>query len=161
MAIDTETSSLNAAVAELIGVALATAPGKACYIPLRHRRLGADTQPQKGLDFGGEPSCEPEKNSLLDQIDIDVALARLKELCADPSVLKIGHNLKYDAHIFLHEGNGGFFLKAVDDTMCLSYVLDAGRTDRHGLDHLAANLLQVNTIKYEDIWEKGRSRFLC
>ncbi len=154
VAIDTETSSLNAAAAELVGVALATAPGKACYIPLRHRRPGGETE-QKDLDFGSETVAEPEQANLPDQIDIDVALARLKELCIDPSVLKIGHNLKYDAHIFLHEGNGGFSMKAVDDTMCMSYVLDAGRTDRHGLDHLATNLLQVNTIKYEDICGKG------
>ena len=138
VAIDTETTSLNAAAAELVGVALATAPGKACYIPLRHRRSG-DTEAQQGLDFASEPAIRQEQDSLPDQIDIDFALARLRELCADVSVLKVGHNLKYDAHIFLHEGNGGFSLKAVDDTMCLSYVLDAGRTERHGLDHLAAN----------------------
>ena len=63
VAIDTETSSLNAAAAELIGVALATAPGKACYIPLRHRRPGADTQPQKGLDFGNEPAVEQKRTA--------------------------------------------------------------------------------------------------
>ena len=158
VAIDTETTSLNAAAAELVGVALAIAPGKACYIPLRHRRPGANTKAQQGLDFGCVPSGEQEQNSLPDQIDLDFALARLRELCTDVSVLKVGHNLKYDAHIFLHEGNGGFSLKAVDDTMCLSYVLDAGRTDRHGLDHLAANLLQVDTIKYEDICGKGANQ---
>ena len=155
VAIDTETSSLNAAAAELVGVALATAPGKACYIPLRHCRKGAESETQKGLDFDNKPAGETEQNSSLDQINIDLALTRLKELCADSSVLKIGHNLKYDAHIFLHEGNGGFSVNPVDDTMCLSYVLDAGRTERHGLDHLATNLLQVNTIKYEDICGKG------
>ena len=158
VAIDTETTSLNAAVAELVGVALATAPGKACYIPLRHRRSGADREAQKGLDFGSEPASRQEQDSVPDQLNIDFALARLQELCTDVSVLKVGHNLKYDAHIFLHKSNGGFLLKTVDDTMCLSYVLDAGRTDRHGLDHLAANLLQVNTIKYEDICGKGANQ---
>lgn len=154
VAIDTETSSLNAAAAELVGVALATAPGKACYIPLRHRLPGADSGQQQGLDFGSDlPEKAPEHQ--LEQIDIEVALAKLKDLCVDSSVLKIGHNLKYDAHIFLHEGNGGFSLTSVDDTMCLSYVLDAGRTDRHGLDHLASNLLQVTTIKYEEVCGKG------
>ncbi len=158
VAIDTETTSLNAASAELVGVALATAPGKACYIPLRHRRSGANTEAQQGLDFGSVPSGGQEQNSSPNQIDVDFALARLQELCSDLSVLKVGHNLKYDAHIFLHKRNGGFSLKAVDDTMCLSYVLDAGRTDRHGLDHLAANLLQLDTIKYEDICGKGASQ---
>ena len=154
VAIDTETSSLNAAAAELVGVALATAPGRACYIPLRHRLAGADNSQQQGLDFGSEPADDAPETQL-EQIDIQAALSRLKELCNDSSVLKIGHNLKYDAHIFLHEGNGGFSLNAVDDTMCLSYVLDAGRTDRHGLDHLASNLLQVSTIKYEEVCGKG------
>ena len=125
VAIDTETTSLNAASAKLVGVALATAPGKACYIPLRHRRSGLGTEAQQGLDFGSESAARQEQDSLPDQIDLDFALARLQELCTDVSVLKVGHNLKYDAHIFLHEGNGGFSLKAVDDTMCISYVLDA------------------------------------
>ena len=155
VAIDTETTSLNAAEAELVGVALATAPGNACYIPLRHRLPEAHTEAQQGLVFGSELEIRQEQDSFPDQIDLDFALARLRELCTDVSVLKVGHNLKYDAHIFLHEGNGGFSLKAVDDTMCISYVLDAGRTERHGLDHLAANLLQVNTIKYEDVCGKG------
>ena len=155
VAIDTETTSLNAAAAELVGVALATAPGKACYIPLRHRRSGPGREAQQGLNFGSESAIRQEQDSLPEQIDLDFALERLRELCTDVSVLKVGHNLKYDAHIFLHEGNGGFSLKAVDDTMCISYVLDAGRTERHGLDHLAANLLQVNTIKYEDVCGKG------
>ena len=154
VAIDTETSSLNAAAAELVGVALATAPGKACYIPLRHRLPGADAGQQQGLDFGSEVT-EKAPEHQLEQIDMETALTKLKDLCIDSSVLKIGHNLKYDAHIFLHEGNGGFSLSSVDDTMCLSYVLDAGRTDRHGLDHLASNLLQVTTIKYEEVCGKG------
>ena len=85
VAIDTETSSLNAAAAKLIGVALATAPGKACYIPLRHYRLGTETEPQKGLDFGSEPAAEPEQDSQLVQIDIDSALARLRGLCESVS----------------------------------------------------------------------------
>ena len=155
VAIDTETTSLSAAAAELVGVALATAPGKACYIPLRHRRSGPGREAQQGLNFGSESAIRQEQDSLPEQIDLDFALERLQELCTDVSVLKVGHNLKYDAHIFLHEGNGGFSLRAVDDTMCISYVLDAGRTERHGLDHLAANLLQVNTIKYEDVCGKG------
>ena len=74
---------------------------------------------------------------------------------ADEAVLKIGHNLKYDMHILSQPRNGGLPVYPVDDTMCLSYVLDAGRTERHGLDHLALNLLQVQTIKYEDLCGKG------
>ena len=154
VAIDTETTSLNAAAAELVGVALATAPGKACYIPLRHRPPGTNAQGQHGLNFDNDAQADLSVAEI-EQIDTDQALARLQALCEDRSVLKIGHNLKYDAHIFLQKGNGGFDLNPVDDTMCLSYVLDAGRTDRHGLDHLASNLLQHSTIKYEDVCGKG------
>jgi len=152
VAIDTETTSLDAARAELVGVAMATSPGKGCYIPLRHMpagQAGTDT-PQQGLDFSA-----PEPPSQIKQIPYDTAIEALRGLLADEAVLKIGHNLKYDMHILSQPRNGGLAVYPVDDTMCLSYVLDAGRTERHGLDHLALNLLQVQTIKYEDLCGKG------
>ncbi|MEK9573534.1 MAG: DNA polymerase I [Alphaproteobacteria bacterium] len=152
VAIDTETTSLDAARAELVGVAMATSPGKGCYIPLRHipaGQAGTDT-PQQGLDFSA-----PEMPSQIKQIPYDTAIEALRGLLADEAVLKIGHNLKYDMHILSQPRNGGLAVYPVDDTMCLSYVLDAGRTERHGLDHLALNLLQVQTIKYEDLCGKG------
>ena len=152
VAIDTETTSLDAARAELVGVAMATSPGKGCYIPLRHipaGQAGSDT-PQQGLDFSA-----PEPPSQIKQIPYDTAIEALRGLLADEAVLKIGHNLKYDMHILSQPRNGGLPVYPVDDTMCLSYVLDAGRTERHGLDHLALNLLQVQTIKYEDLCGKG------
>ena len=152
VAIDTETTSLDAARAELVGVAMATSPGKGCYIPLRHvptRLAGSDT-PQQGLDFSA-----PKPPSQIKQIPYDTAIEALRGLLADEAVLKIGHNLKYDMHILGQPRNGGLPVYPVDDTMCLSYVLDAGRTERHGLDHLALNLLQVQTIKYEDLCGKG------
>ena len=152
VAIDTETTSLDAARAELVGVAMATSPGKGCYIPLRHipaGQAGTDT-PQQGLDFSA-----PEPLSQIKQIPYDTAIEALRGLLADEAVLKIGHNLKYDMHILSQPRNGGLAVYPVDDTMCLSYVLDAGRTERHGLDHLALNLLQVQTIKYEDLCGKG------
>ena len=129
VAVDTETSSLNAAEAELVGISLATAPGRACYIPLRHSH--PDSAPVDGFDFLSEdadPAPAPE------QIPFDTALAMLAPLFHNPSVLKIGHNLKYDSHVLSYPENGGITLSPIDDTMCLSYVLDAGRTERHGLD---------------------------
>ena len=90
VAIDTETSSLNAAAAELVGVSLALDAGKACYIPLRHRHPSADIE--SGFDFTSEQTEET-----LEQIDFDTAITLLKGLCEDPSVLKIGHNIKYDS----------------------------------------------------------------
>ena len=157
VAVDTETSSLDAARAELVGVAMATAPGCACYIPLRHVGPGTmptDGAPQGGLDFSA-PDPEAVVELHLQQIDFDTAMERLRALFVDPSVLKIGHNLKYDMHVLSQPRNGGLELSPVDDTMCLSYVLDAGRSERHGLDPLALNLLQVQTIKYEEVCGKG------
>ena len=153
VAIDTETTSLDAARAELVGVAMAVSAGRACYIPLRHVQPGqavSDT-PQQGLDFSAPSTPVPQ----IEQINYQAAIARLADLFADESVLKIGHNLKYDMHVLSQPRNGALALHPVDDTMCLSYVLDAGRTDRHGLDHLALNLLQVQTIKYEEVCGKG------
>ena len=153
IAIDTETTSLNASSASLVGVALATAPGKACYIPLRHVAPASEGAAQGGLDFAGD--AEVAETVMLEQMDEVEALSLLRGLCADPSILKIGHNLKYDAHVLSLEQNGGLSLTPVDDTMCLSYVLDAGRTERHGLDYLALSLLDIQTIKYQDVCGKG------
>ena len=153
IAIDTETTSLNASSASLVGVALATAPGKACYIPLRHVAPASEGAAQGGLDFAGD--AEVAETVMLEQMDEAEALSLLRGLCADPSLLKIGHNLKYDAHVLSLEQNGGLSLTPVDDTMCLSYVLDAGRTERHGLDYLALSLLDIQTIKYQDVCGKG------
>ena len=153
IAIDTETTSLNASSASLVGVALATAPGKACYIPLRHVAPASEGVAQGGLDFAGD--AEVAETVMLEQMDEAEALSLLRGLCADPSILKIGHNLKYDAHVLSLEQNGGLSLTPVDDTMCLSYVLDAGRTERHGLDYLALSLLDIQTIKYQDVCGKG------
>lgn len=150
VAIDTETSSLNAAAADLIGVSLATAAGRACYIPLRHRHKQADLE--AGFDF---LDADEEAGERIEQINFNTAMQMLKGLCEDASVLKIGHNLKYDSHVLGHAANGAIELHPVDDTMCLSYVLDAGRTERHGLDALALNMLGHQNIKYEDICGKG------
>ncbi|MFW2468325.1 MAG: DNA polymerase I, partial [Candidatus Puniceispirillaceae bacterium] len=139
--------------ASLVGVALATAPGKACYIPLRHVAPASEGAAQGGLDFAGD--AEVAETVMLEQMDEAEALSLLRGLCADPSILKIGHNLKYDAHVLSLEQNGGLSLTPVDDTMCLSYVLDAGRTERHGLDYLALSLLDIQTIKYQDVCGKG------
>ena len=147
VALDTETSSLNAAHAELVGVSMATEPGKACYIPLRHRPLHADD--------GGGLLDAVDGIEAPEQIDFDIALSLLRGMLENPSVLKIGHNLKYDAHVLSRAMNGGVRLYPCDDTMCLSFVLDAGRVERHGLDYLAGHWLGIETIKYEDLCGKG------
>ena len=148
LALDTETSSLNAAAAEMIGVSMALAPGRACYVPLRHGGAVVEADGQGGLALDAPPAT-------YDQIGFDDAIAVLKPLFEDASVLKIGHNLKYDSHVLMRPVNGGIRLAPVDDTMCLSYVLDAGRVSGHSMDNLAGHWLDHSTIKYEDVCGKG------
>ena len=148
LAVDTETSSLNAAAAEMVGVSMALAPGRACYVPLRHGGAVVEADGQRGLALDAPPAT-------YDQIGFDDAIAVLKPLFEDASVLKIGHNLKYDSHVLMRPVNGGIRLAPVDDTMCLSYVLDAGRVSGHSMDNLAGHWLDHSTIKYEDVCGKG------
>ncbi|MEC8108845.1 MAG: DNA polymerase I [Pseudomonadota bacterium] len=151
VAVDTETTSLNAAAAYLVGVAMALAPGDACYVPLRHGMAQSlTTSGQTGLDFDGVQDAAPIK-----QIPFDDAVPLLRDVFEDPAILKIGHNLKYDSHVFLRPANGGIKLHPVDDTMCLSYVLDTGVVNRHSMDYLADHWLDYQTIKYEDVCGKG------
>ena len=119
VAFDTETTDLNALDAELVGLSLAIAPGDACYIPLGH------TGPSGDL-FGGEDN-RPQ------QLAANEALALLRPLLEDPSVLKIGQNIKYDMLVMKRHG---IEVTPFDDTMLLSYALDAGR-GQHGMDALA------------------------
>jgi len=149
VAVDTETTSLTASQAMLVGISLATAPGKACYIPLRH---GKGLAEQGGLDFGGDG------DSLPDQLPLDLVKSHLAPLLSCPDILKVGHNLKYDGHVLSRAVNGGFRLHPVDDTMCLSFVLDAGRQSSHKLDDLAAIHLGHSMIKYEDVCGKGAKK---
>jgi DNA polymerase-1 len=155
LAVDTETTGLNASAVDLVGISMAIAPGQACYVPLRHGAANdmaatGGMAVQGGLDFSDEdaPASYP-------QLDFDTAMAEIRPLFEDPSVLKIGHNLKYDAHVLMRPRNGGINLSPVDDTMCLSYVLDGGRVERHSMDYLAGHWLDYTTIKFSDLCGKG------
>jgi len=150
LAVDTETTGLNAAAADLVGVSMALAPGKACYVPLRHGAVATEIgDAQGGLDFSTEAPVAYK------QIGFETAMAMLRPIFEDPAILKIGHNLKYDSHILLWPRNGGIKLSPVDDTMCLSYVLDGGRVGGHSMDHLAKHWLDYDTIKFSDVCGKG------
>lgn len=150
LCIDTETNGLNAAGADLVGVAMALAPGKACYVPLRHGKVANHVvDGQIGLDFSAaSPVSYP-------QIPFTLAMDMLRPVFEDPAVLKVGHNLKYDSHVLRWPRNGGIKLYPVDDTMCLSYVLDGGRVGGHSMDYLAKYWLDYDTIKFADICGKG------
>jgi DNA polymerase-1 len=144
VAFDTETSSLNAMRADLVGVSLSLAPGRACYIPLRH--VGAAAQGEL-LDGGGAPAP--------DQIPFEAAIGALKGLLEDPSVLKVAHNAKYDCLVLSREKNGGIAVAPLDDTMCASYVLEGG-LHGHGLDELSLLHFEHRNIKYEEVCGKGK-----
>ena len=144
IAVDTETTSLHAMRAELVGISLALTPGKACYIPLAHRAQGAD----------GELALEGGDGLLPNQIPRDKALALLKPLLEDPGVLKVGQNIKYDWLIF---ANQGIDVAPIDDTMLLSYVLEGG-LHGHGMDELAQLHLGHDTIKFKEVAGSGKAQ---
>ena len=143
VAVDTETTSLDALNADLVGVSLALAPGKACYVPLGHGAPKADG----GLDLEGAADAPP-------QIPLQAALAALKPMLEDPGVLKIGQNIKYDELVL---SRNGLAITPIDDTMLLSYVLDGGRHG-HGMDELARLHLGVETIKFKDVAGAGKAQ---
>jgi DNA polymerase-1 len=133
VAIDTETDCIDCIVARLAGVSLATAPNRACYIPVGHS--GADLL-----------SDAP------DQMSQDLVLAKLKPLLEDPAVLKVGHNLKYDWVMF---DKLGINVAPVDDTMVMSFDLDAGRSFGHGLDELAKLHFDHECLPYKQLCGSG------
>jgi DNA polymerase I len=136
LAFDTETTSLDPMQAEFVGFSMAIAPGRACYVPLGHR-------PASGtLDFGDE---------VLTQIPVREALQSLKPLLESPSVLKIGQNLKYDYVVMAQHG---IMLAPIDDTLLLSYTLDAGvGRGTHGLDDLAERHLGHSCMGFAQVLE--------
>jgi DNA polymerase-1 len=144
VAIDTETNSLDPMQASLCGFSLALTPNEACYVPVGHREGGAS---------GGDLFA-PEAKLCADQIPEKDALAAMKPLLENPGVLKIGQNLKFDAQVFaLH----GIDLGPCDDTMLMSYALDAGRSD-HGLDPLARRYFDHATIDFNEVAGSGKSK---
>ncbi|HEX9836862.1 MAG TPA: DNA polymerase I [Alphaproteobacteria bacterium] len=148
VAVDTETTSLDAMRAELVGVSLSIVPGKACYIPVGHVARRA----QGTLDFGGDG--EAAGKPLPGQIARDRALAALKPMLEDPGILKIGHNIKYDMQVFARYR---IAVAPIDDTMLLSYVLEGG-AHGHGLDELAKLHLGHANITYDEVTGTGRDR---
>ena len=142
VAVDTETTSLDSMRAELVGVSLSVEPGRACYIPLAHVPPGGET-----ADLIDGPAAAPPE-----QIPMADALAALKPLLEDPGVLKIGHNIKYDMEVLARYGIG---VSPVDDTMLLSYVLEAGMHG-HGLDELCKLHFEHTNIKFSDVAGSGK-----
>jgi len=138
VAVDTETSSLDAMRAELVGVSLALGPNDACYIPLAHGRNDM---------FAERP----------EQIDRDQAVAALKPLLEDDSVIKIGQNIKYDINVL---SRYGIDVAPVDDTMIISFTLDAGRGEvgmgGHGMDELSDRHLGHTPLSFKEVCGTGK-----
>jgi len=128
IAVDTETSSLNPLEADLIGVSFSYAPNKACYIPLAHKNI-------KSL-----------KKKLV--------LEKIKPILEDPSIKKVGQNIKFD---FIVLKQNGIEVNPIEDTMLISYALDAG-SNRHNLDTLSEIHLEHKTISYKELVGTGKNK---
>ena len=126
VAVDTETSSLDPHQADLVGISLSSKIGKACYIPIGHN----------------SKKC----------IDKNLVLKKLKPLLEDPSIKKIGQNIKFDFIIFY---KNGINISSMEDTMLMSYVLDAGK-NRHNMDTLSEIHLNHKTITFKDLVGTGK-----
>ncbi len=129
--VDTETTSLDPFVAEVVGVSFSVAPGEAAYLPIAHRYAGAP-----------------------DQLGIERAIALLEPWLEDGSKPKIGQNLKYDQHVLANHGVR--LAGVVHDTLLESYVLESNA--RHDMDALAARHLALRTITYDEVTGKGAGR---
>ncbi|WP_408887616.1 DNA polymerase I [Roseomonas haemaphysalidis] len=149
VAVDTETDSLDALHAKLVGVSLAIAPGRACYIPLAHG-------PKPGT--GDMLEAAPEAPA---QIPLREALSALQPMLEDPGTLKILHNAKYDLEVLgrpqAEGANSGIDVSPVDDTMLISYSMDAGRHG-HGMDELSLRHLGHSPMTYDQVTGTGRAR---
>ena len=149
VAFDTETTSLDANQAELVGLSMSVEAGNACYVPVGHRAPAS----QGAFDLG-DGGKGGGKTGAPDQLSRDVVLKTLKPLLEDPTVLKIGHNIKYDMLVLRKYG---VTIEPVDDTMLVSYVLAAG-LHGHGMDELAKLHLDHDTIKYSDVTGSGKNQ---
>ncbi|MFT7441163.1 MAG: DNA polymerase-1, partial [Sulfitobacter sp.] len=140
VAVDTETTGLDEMVAELVGISLCVEPGKACYIPLIHKTHSADDL------FGSDDLAEG-------QMQTEEALRMLTPVLTDPSIIKIGQNMKYDSKIFAQVG---IAVAPIDDTMLMSYVMHAG-LHGHGMDTLSERYLGHTPIPIKPLLGSGKS----
>ncbi|WP_170577915.1 DNA polymerase I [Ruegeria arenilitoris] len=140
IAVDTETTGLNEMIAELVGISLCVEAGEACYVPLIHRESATDDL------FGSDALADG-------QMPLDEALTLLKPMFEDPSILKIGQNMKYDAKIFKRYGVD---VAPIDDTMLMSYAMHGGEHG-HGMDTLSERYLSHTPIPIKPLLGSGKS----
>ncbi len=140
VAVDTETTSLDEMRADLVGISFCVTAGQACYIPLIHKESVAD-------DLFGSDALAP------DQMPLDTVLDALRPMLEDPSILKIGQNMKYDAKIF---ARNGVQVAPIDDTMLMSYAMNAG-LHNHGMDLLSEQYLGHVPVPIKDLIGTGKA----
>jgi len=128
ISVDTETSSLNPLETELVGISFCYGPNKACYIPIAHKNF---------------------KN-----LNKELVLKKIKPILEDESIKKVGQNIKFD---FIVLKQNGIEIKPIEDTMLISYTLDAG-TNRHNLDTLAEIHLNHKNISYKELVGSGKKK---
>ena len=145
-ALDTETTGLDPFHDKIVGFSLAVAPGVACYVPLVHQTA------ENKADLFAEPMGVNVK-----QLHKDIVSNYLKKLLNCKSILKIGHNIKFDMHFLAQVVGTETEIFPIEDTAVLSYVLDSSEHG-HGLDELAALFLDYQTIKYEEVCGSGRNK---
>jgi len=136
VAVDTETDHIDCIIAKLAGVSLATGPNRACYIPVGH----------SGIDMFAEAP---------NQLSEALVLAKLKPMLEDPAILKIGHNFKYDWVMF---DKAGINTAPIDDTMVMSFDLDAGKSFGHSLNDLAKTHFDHECIPYKQLCGTGQKQ---
>ena len=135
-AVDTETDGRDCITAKLVGISLATECNRACYIPLEH---------------GGEDLIEQRP----EQLSAELVLAKLKPLLEDPAVLKIGHNIKFDWVLF---DRRGIKVAPLDDTLVMSFDLNAGGLASHALDDLAKQHLDHTCLSFKEVCGSGNKQ---
>jgi len=141
VAFDTETDALSSSDANLCGVSLAIAPGEACYIPVGHENDG-----DGGFDF-------EDPKAAIEQLPLSLVMERLKPLLEDPAVLKVAQNAKYDIAVLRRHG---IETAPIEDTMLISYVLEAG-LHGHGMDELSKLWLGHEPISFKTVTGAGKS----
>ena len=138
LAIDTETDALDSVASSLVGISLATAPGRAAYVPVGH--VSSDDM------FGEKPL----------QLSIKTVVDRLAPVLADPAVLKIGHNIKYDINVLARHG---LTIAPYDDSMVISFALDSGKMlGGHGMDVAATTHLAHTCTSFKDVTGTGKKQ---
>ena len=139
VSIDTETTSIDAVSAQLVGISLSIEPGNAIYIPLNHKSKEGGLIADK-----------------INQLDTNLVLSLLKPILEDASIIKIGQNIKYDMTVLHNAGDINIY--PYHDTMLMSFALDAGKQSGHGMDSLSKKHLNITPISYSEITGKGKDQ---